>query len=114
MAVLLCVYGVEVTLTSRDLSATWDEPYHILAGYEYWQDADYGVNPEHPPLAKLVGTFPLLFMHLNVPRVGRNDFKPNAIRLGRALVYRNDADALLLRARLAEAMVGLLLGLASI
>lgn len=109
VAALLCVYTVEVTLASRDLSATWDEPYHLLAGCRYWQAGDYGINPEHPPLAKLVGAFPLLFMHLKVPRVGRDDFKPTAIKQGRALVYGNDADALLLRARLAEAGVGLLL-----
>src|SRR5271157_667948 len=79
VAVLFCIYAVEVTCSSRDLCATWDEPYHILAGYRYWQGGDYGINPEHPPLAKLVGTFPLLFMHLKVPWVGRDDSKPIAI-----------------------------------
>jgi len=106
---LLCVYAVEVTLPSRNLSATWDEPCHLLAGYYYWQAGDYGINPEHPPLAKLVGAFPLLFMHLNAPRMGRDESKIIANVQGRALVYGNDADALLLRARLAEAFVGLLL-----
>jgi 4-amino-4-deoxy-L-arabinose transferase-like glycosyltransferase len=100
---------VEVTRSSRDQSAIWDEPYHILAGYRYWQAGDYGFNPEHPPLAKLVGTFPLLFMHLRVPPIGRDDSKPTANMQGRAFVYQNDADALLLRARLAEAVMGLLL-----
>jgi len=109
VATLLCIYALEVTLSSRDLCAIWDEPYHILAGYSYWHAGDYGVNPEHPPLAKLVGTVPLLFMHLKAPRVGRDDFKPTVIIKGRALVYGNDADAILLRARLAEAVVGLLL-----
>lgn len=73
MAALLSIYAVEVTLTSRALSATWNEPYHLLAGYTYWQRADYGVNPEHPPLAKLVGALPLLIMHLHTPRVGKDD-----------------------------------------
>jgi len=100
---------LEVTLSSRKLCAVWDEPYHILAGYSYWQAGVYGVNPEHPPLAKLVGAFPLLFMHLKAPRVGTDDFKVTATIQGRALVYGNDADAILLRARLAEAGVGLLL-----
>jgi len=109
VAALLCIYAVEVTLSSRDLSATWDEPYHLLAGYYYWQAGDYGINPEHPPLAKLVGAFPLLFMHLKAPQVGRDESKITANIQGRALVYGNDADVLLLRARLAEAVVGLLL-----
>ena len=109
VAALFGIYAVEVTRSSRDLSATWDEPTHILAGYRYWQAGDYGINPEHPPLAKLVGTFPLLFMHLKAPRLGRDDSKPLVIILGRELVYGNDADTLLLRARLAEAVVGLFL-----
>jgi 4-amino-4-deoxy-L-arabinose transferase-like glycosyltransferase len=108
-AALLVIFAVEVTLPSRELSATWNEPYHILAGYSYWQNGDYGVNPEHPPLAKLVGAFPLLFMHLKTPRVGRDESKPAANMQGQALVYRNNADAVLLRARLAEAVVGLVL-----
>jgi 4-amino-4-deoxy-L-arabinose transferase-like glycosyltransferase len=109
VAALFCIYAAEVTCSSRDLSATWDEPYHILAGYRYWRAGDYGINPEHPPLAKLVGALPLLFMPLKAPRVGRDDSKVTANVKGRALVYRNDADVLLLRARLAEALVGLLL-----
>ena len=109
VAALFCAYALEVTSSSRALCTIWDEPYHILAGYRYWQAGDYGINPEHPPLAKLVGTVPLLFMNLRVPRVGRDCSKPTANIKGRALVYWNDADALLLRARLAEAAVGLLL-----
>ena len=108
VAALLCIYAVEVTSSSRDLSAIWDEPTHILAGYRYWQAGDCGLNPEHPPLAKMVGTFPLLFMNLKAPRVWRDDSKPVVVIQGRAFVYGNDADALLFRARLAEAVVGLL------
>jgi len=108
-ATLFAVFAAEVTSASRNLSATWDEPYHLLAGYAYWQSGDYGVNPEHPPLAKLLGAFPLLFMRLKGPRVGWNDAKPIAIVAARGFVYGNDADAILLRARLAEALVGLLL-----
>lgn len=108
LAALLGIYAVEATTAARDLSATWDEPVHILAGYRYWQAGDYGINPEHPPLAKLIGTFPLLFMHLKVPAIGPDDTKPTVVVAGRQLVYGNDADALLLRARLAEAFVGIL------
>ncbi|HTS71231.1 MAG TPA: glycosyltransferase family 39 protein [Terriglobia bacterium] len=109
VATLFCIYAVEVTRASRDLSVTWDEPTHIMAGYRYWQASDYGLNPEHPPLAKLVGALPLLLMHLRVPKVGRDCSKPMVVIQGRALVYQNDADTLLLGARLAEAVVGLCL-----
>ncbi|MGO8813966.1 MAG: glycosyltransferase family 39 protein [Terriglobia bacterium] len=106
---LLCIYVVEVTSSSRDLSAIWDEPTHILAGYRYWQAGDYGLNPEHPPLAKLVGAFPLLFMKLRVPHLWHDDSKPAVVIEGRKFVYANNADALLLRVRLAEAVLGMLL-----
>lgn len=108
-AVLCGILGGEVASSARTFSATWDESYHLLAGYSYWQSGDYGINPEHPPLAKLVAAIPLLFMHLKAPRVGRYDTKPMAAVFGRALVYGNNADAILLWARSAEAVLGLLL-----
>ena len=106
---LIVIYSMEVTRSARALSTMWDEPTHILAGYRYWTDGDYGFNPEHPPLAKLVGTVPLLFMHLTTPHSWRDDSKATVVMQGRRFVYGNDADVLLFRARLAEAALGLLL-----
>ena len=88
VAALLCIYAVEVTSSSRDLSAIWDEPTHILAGYRYWQAGDCGLNPEHPPLAKMVGTFPLLFMNLKAPRLWRDDSKPVVVIAGPGICLR--------------------------
>jgi hypothetical protein len=31
----------------------------IEAGHRYWECGDYGINPEHPPLLKLIATVPL-------------------------------------------------------
>lgn len=109
VATLFCAYTIEVAPAARGLSAIWDEPCHILAGYQNWRMGDYGLNPEHPPLAKLVGTLPLLFMNLKAPRVGRDASKPVVIIRGRTFVYHQDADAILFRARLAEAALGLVL-----
>jgi hypothetical protein len=41
-------------------SETIDEPTHLAAGYTYWTTHDYRLNPEHPPLLKLVAALPLL------------------------------------------------------
>ena len=109
IAGLACIFALEVTLASRRFSATWDEPYNILAGVRYWQAGDFGINSEHPPLAKLVATLPLLSMHLRVPETGSNVSRINGYIQGRALVYGNNADAVLLRSRLALACFGLLL-----
>src|SRR5260370_42257446 len=40
-------------------SAVFDEGMHISAGYRYWQCGDYGINPEHPPLVKLIASIPI-------------------------------------------------------
>ncbi|AFL89862.1 hypothetical protein Terro_3648 [Terriglobus roseus DSM 18391] len=52
--VLLCV-AVLHTLWATSLdSFTIDEPYHITAGATYLRWGDYRINPEHPPLVKLI------------------------------------------------------------
>ncbi len=49
------------------LSITSDEIDHLHAAYRYWQCNDFGWNPEHPPLVKIVAGLPLQFMHINDP-----------------------------------------------
>ncbi len=39
--VLLCVMIAEVTLSTRRLSASWDEGDHIYAGYMNWKHREY-------------------------------------------------------------------------
>ena len=51
-------------------SATIDEGPHILAGHRHWQCGDFGINPEHPPLLKLLATAPLNFRTLVDPPLG--------------------------------------------
>jgi hypothetical protein len=47
---------------SRD-SATFDETAHLGAGVSYLETGDFRLNPEHPPLAKLIAAAPLAFLH---------------------------------------------------
>ena len=49
---LLLAFLAELTLSVRQQSLTWDEDDHIFAGYMSWKTADFGFNPEHPPLVK--------------------------------------------------------------
>lgn len=42
-------------------SQTTDEAVHLAAGRSYWQTGDFRLNPEHPPLIKLLAATPLLF-----------------------------------------------------
>ena len=57
---LLIVLALELYLSARTESQTFDEPAHLYSGYAYWLRSDFGVNPEHPPLVKLVAALPLL------------------------------------------------------
>ena len=46
---------------------TNDEGFHTYAGYRYWQCADFGVNPEHPPLAKMMAGLVLRIAKIPAP-----------------------------------------------
>jgi hypothetical protein len=105
MWLLLLVLIAEVGLSTRRESASWDEGDHIYSGYMNWKHGEYSLNPEHPPLVKLVATLPLLPLDLKIaPRQGRY-FKSEAYYGGRELLFRNDpkygghysADTLLFR-----------------
>jgi len=52
---------------SNQESAIVDEIAHIPAGYGYVKYFDYRLNPEHPPLVKMLAALPLTFLDLNFP-----------------------------------------------
>ena len=112
VTLLLAVMATELALSARQQSQTFDEGVHIFAGYRYWKDFDFGANPEHPPLVKLVAAIPLLRLPLSVPSIPDADFKMVEYRTGRDFLYGNDAHALLWRARMAAAVFTIFLGLA--
>src|ERR1043166_385545 len=60
------VFCIQALLAAPRLSATTDEPVPLAAGYSYWQTLDFRLNPEHPPLAKLVAALPLLVLKPNL------------------------------------------------
>lgn len=57
LALLLALVALAVLRshagTQRD-GFTVDEPWHVVAGVSYLRTGDYRLNPEHPPLVKLV------------------------------------------------------------
>src|SRR5258707_12970317 len=66
---LLAALVLQLTLSvSRD-SPTWDEGDHIFAGYWSLTHKDFGLNPEHPPVVKMLAAAPLLTGPLKVPEV---------------------------------------------
>src|SRR6188768_1689535 len=65
-AVLFALFIGQLVFHIVRTSATVDEPDHILAGHRHWC-GDFGINPEHPPLLKLLATAPLNFRDLSEP-----------------------------------------------
>jgi len=106
---LIAVFILQLWLSVRRTSQTWDEGDHIFAGYMSWVRGDFGLNPEHPPLVKLVATAPLLPMKLNVPTLRNRFFKTEAFLDGREFLYGNDPDMILARTRTAASIFALAL-----
>ncbi len=74
-----------------------------------WKTGDFGLNPEHPPLVKMLAALPLLSMDLKVPPLQGREFKHEAFLNGKDFVFGNDADKLLFRARMTASVLTVLL-----
>jgi hypothetical protein len=67
---------------------TFDEPAHLAAGYGYWTAGEFKLNPEHPPLLKLLWSFPLLFTDAPpFPHSIADESKLNHWRVGNAWLF---------------------------
>jgi hypothetical protein len=111
LCLLLIVLSLQLFFSVRRESQTWDEANHIFTGYRSWTHADFGLNPEHPPLLKLLATAPLLSLHPKSPELEGRFFKEDAFLRGKEFLYRNDADQILARTRTAAAILTLLTAL---
>lgn len=93
-------------------SATIDEPVHILAGHRHWQCGDFGINPEHPPMLKLLATAPLNFRNLIEPDWdcgSRITSKPDSFASGNLFLVENGADSIVIPTRIAASVLSLLM-----
>ncbi|MEO8096604.1 MAG: glycosyltransferase family 39 protein [Acidobacteriota bacterium] len=108
---LLLVLAVELTLSVGQQSQTYDESVHLFSGYQYWKQRDFGANPEHPPLLRLVAALPLLALDLKVPPVAVGATKVANETSAIDFIYRNttDADRILYCARMAASVFTYLL-----
>jgi hypothetical protein len=112
-ALLLLVFAAELGFSARRQSQTFDEAFHIYAGYHHWC-GDYGINPEHPPFAKLVATVPLLFDRPKNPGASCASDTTNKwadFEITTNFLYSNDAGRILAETRFFIASFSLLLAL---
>ena len=104
---LLLIQVAQFTYVVHRESLTFDEDNHAFSGYMMWKTGDYGLNPEHPPLVKLLAAVPTLGRHLWTPPLQGRFFKSEAYIDGRDWLARNDGASrrLLFRMRM---MTGIL------
>ncbi|MBU2101501.1 glycosyltransferase family 39 protein [Patescibacteria group bacterium] len=113
LALILTASLLLMVGSSLQESATMDELAHIPAGYSYVKYLDYRLNPEHPPLVKMLAGLPLLTQDLNFPT--DNPAWTNAVNgqwdMGRAFLYEsgNNADSIIQLSRIGPMLLMLLL-----
>ena len=85
----------------RGSSATFDEGAHLPAGYTHLALLDHRLNPEQPPLVKLLAAAPLVALGPEVKTTDVSWTEARQWEFGRRFLYRwNDGDRLLFLGRL--------------
>jgi 4-amino-4-deoxy-L-arabinose transferase-like glycosyltransferase len=114
VAVLLLVLVLQLVLMAHDNSATFDEPFHIYAGYLQWK---HGYVLLNPPLITSFFTLPLVGMNLPEPPIasglpgGARTYDDLEFQGGKALVFENDTNAILFRTRMTSMVFTVVLAL---
>ncbi|MGE5304700.1 MAG: ArnT family glycosyltransferase [Alphaproteobacteria bacterium] len=113
---LLLLFASISFTTALDQSPTFDEPLHLYAGYSYLKWGDFRVNPEHPPLVKMLAALPLMLRPVHedgIMSTERNIVQTRKdyewVLADQFLKSNQDVDALFLGARLL--MIGLAVAL---
>ncbi len=115
LAVLLfALFAFQLVFHAVRTSPTIDEGVHILAGYRHLQCGDFGINPEHPPMAKMLAAVPLIFRDLNEPNWdcgSKMTSQPDGFTVGNRFLVENGVDPVVIPTRLAVAVLSLLLAI---
>jgi len=119
-SVFLLLLAILALTSSLQKSPTVDEPLHLFAGYSYLKWGDFRINPEHPPLAKIVAALPLLAIDIRDPRpsslnwnmLSETELRDRAVDVAQEMLFRqNDANTLFFYAKAAMILVGIVLGI---
>ncbi|HZX00828.1 MAG TPA: glycosyltransferase family 39 protein [Candidatus Paceibacterota bacterium] len=110
--IIAASFGLMISV-SRQESPIMDELAHIPAGYGYDKFFDYRLNPEHPPLVKMISALPLTFLNLTFHTQSANwvTYVNGQWDAGTEFLYRsgNDADRIVQWARIGPMLLTLLL-----
>lgn len=112
-ALLACLIAAQIFSASRE-STTGDEPLELAAGYSYLKTGDFRMNPEHPPLAKILAALPLLMLRPSLPLDSKSWATGDEAAFGMQFLHQNGGsfDADLFAARMLSVLLAACLGLA--
>ena len=103
-SLLLLLFAAQSLWFIKTQSLTYDEPAHIIAGVEAWQQSRFEHWNDHPPLGRLWLTIPLIDTHTN--------FKWSTLNNGFVVSAMNPGpQSLAWRTRPMNTLLGLGLGL---
>lgn len=112
-ALLACLSAAQLIPAWRE-SNIGDEPVELAAGYSYLKTGDFRMNPEHPPLAKMLAALPLLALHPALPLDSPFWTRGDEYGFGVRFFQQNSGslDTILFAARLTSILLTVCLGLA--
>ena len=102
-ALLGLIFAVQCAWFIRTQSFTYDEPIHIAAGLQAWRNRSFGYFNDHPPLARMWFTLPIVG--------ARWQLDSSALIHSEPMSYVTpDAESMAHRTRGMNAILGLILG----
>jgi hypothetical protein len=114
-ALVVLLLGLHAGLafsSARQHSATFDEGVHLPAGYTYLATGDHRLNPEHPPLVKLLAAAPAWVTGATFKADDEAWVRARQWEFGKRFLYRwNEGSRLLLWGRLPMIGLSTMLGL---
>jgi 4-amino-4-deoxy-L-arabinose transferase-like glycosyltransferase len=102
-AILLALFALQSLCFIRTQSLTYDEPGHIIAGLQAWQQGQFQMWTDHPPLGRIWLTLPLARTRVEIA----SEQLPNGYRV---TAMQPGPEWLAWRTRPMSTLLGLALG----
>jgi len=98
--------------SARNFGPAFDEITHLPSGYSYLKTGEINLNPQHPPLIKMIAALPLFFLDLKFDFDDPNltGHEMNEWQFGRNFLSSNGIDNLIFWGRLPIMLLSVLLG----
>src|SRR3989338_10714318 len=99
-------------LSMQNFSPVSDEITHLASGYTYLKTGEIKLNPQHPPLIKILAAFPLLF--LDIKFNPENQYFAGAElkewKFGQDFFFENNPDRIIFWGRIPMILLSVFLG----